>query len=61
MTTLQNIIVDEPEAARQKRTFALGQPIAGIVAFVSDHEFAIDQQFSLDRLKRSLDAWVSRR
>src|SRR3974390_733161 len=53
-------MADKPKATGHKGAFTFRQPIAGILTFVSEHEFAIDQQFVLDRAKRSLDAWVSR-
>ena len=60
IAALKDVIVDEPEAARQKCTFTFGQAVAGIVAFVTQHEFAIDQQSVLDRAKRPLNARVAR-
>src|SRR5262249_24991788 len=55
IAALQYVIVDEPKAARQEDTFACGQAIAGTFGLVPQNEFAIDQQFVLDRSKRALD------
>jgi|SRR6516164_4142594 len=57
---LQNVIGHQPKAARQKRAFALRQPVGGIVGLVAQNEFAIDQEFVFDRAKCSLDAWIGR-
>src|SRR5262245_15507188 len=61
MPALQDIIVDEPETARQEGAFALGQAIASVFRLVSQHEFAVDQKLSLDCLKRSSDTRIGRR
>src|SRR5215831_6587332 len=60
VTPLQNVIINEPETAREKRSFARRQAIARMLGFVAHDEFAIDQQPVLDRSKRSLDARVLR-
>src|ERR1700751_6042193 len=56
---LQNVIAHQPEAARQESAFAFGQPIAGILGFVAQNEFTIDQQSLLDRSDSSLDPRVA--
>ena len=52
IAALQNIVVDEPKAARQKGSLTCRQAIS-IFGFVAEDEFAIDQQSILDRPKRS--------
>ena len=50
---LQQVIVDEPEAARQESAFAGGQTVGRVLGFVAQDEFAVDQESLLDRAKRS--------
>src|SRR5580704_5349028 len=59
MPALQNVIVDKPEAARQKRAFTFRQTIAGIFDFVAQNKFPIDEELVLDSSKRSLDPWIA--
>src|SRR5262249_9583587 len=40
VAALQDVIVDQPEAAREKRAFARRQAVARILAFVAQDEFA---------------------
>ena len=58
IAALQYVVVDEPEAACQKNSLAGRQAVTGIFGFVSQNEFAIDQQSFFDRPKRSLDSWI---
>jgi hypothetical protein len=58
IAALQNVIVDEPEAAGQERSFTCGQAVAGVFAFVAQNEFILDQKPILDRPKRSADPRV---
>jgi len=60
ITALQNVIVHEPKAARQKRTLALRRPITRILGFVAQNKLAIDHEFVLDRPERSLDTRIVR-
>ena len=59
MTPLQDVIVDEPKAACQKRAFAFGQAITRIFSFITQNKFPIEEEFILDCPKRSLDPWVA--
>ena len=59
MTPLQDVIVDKPKAARQKRAFAFRQTITGIFDFVAQNKFPIDQELVLDGSKRSLNSWIA--
>src|SRR5271165_4042538 len=52
---LQDIIVHEPEAARQERALARREAVAGVLGFVPQNEFVIDKQLLLDRLERPLN------
>jgi hypothetical protein len=61
IATLQYVVIDKPEAAREKSAFVGWQAIAGIVAFVAKEEFAIDQQAVLDRSQRPADARIGSR
>src|SRR5262245_34710653 len=56
MSALQDVIVDQPEAADQKGAFSSRQPVAGLFRVVAQNEFAIDQQTVLDRSQCSLHA-----
>ena len=53
MAALQDVIIDEPEAASQKSAFAFGKPVSGVIGLVAQDEFAVDQQFFLDGAQRS--------
>jgi hypothetical protein len=59
MTPLQDVIVDKPKAARQKRAFAFRQTITGIFDFVAQNKFSINEELVLDSAKRSLDSWIA--
>src|SRR5262245_10400782 len=59
MAPLQDVIVDEPKAACQKRAFAFGQAITRIFSFITQNKFPIEEEFILDCSKRSLDPWVA--
>jgi hypothetical protein len=61
ITTLQDVVIDEPEAASQKSAFARWQAIGWIDGFIAKNEIAIDQESGLDSLQRSPDSWVRRR
>src|SRR5262249_49289605 len=52
MAPLQDVIVDEPKAARQKRAFAFGQAITRIFGFIAQNKFPIDR--SLSSIARSV-------
>ena len=56
MSALQDVIVDEPEAADQKGALSSRQPVAGMFRVVAQNELAIDQQTVLDRSQCSLHA-----
>jgi hypothetical protein len=58
ITALQYVIVDEPKAACQESSFACGQAVASVLAFVAQNEFTVDQEPFLDRPKRSADPRV---
>ena len=60
IAALQDVIVDQPEAAREKRAFARRQAVAWVFGFVAQHEFVVDQQALLDRPKRSADPRIVR-
>jgi len=61
VASLQYVVVDEPEAACEKRSLARGKAIGDILGLVAQHEFSIDQQLLLDRLQRSLNARITGR
>src|SRR5262249_8749858 len=54
-TALQDVIVDEPEAACEKRAFARRQAVARVLAFVAQEKLAADQQALLDCAQRPTD------
>ena len=49
VAALQHVIVDQPEAAREKGAFPRGQTITRVIGLVAQDEFAVDQQLPLDR------------
>src|SRR4029453_4233470 len=59
MAPLQDVVVDEPKAARQERAFAFGQAITGVFGFIPQNKFPIDEEFILDCPKCSLDPWIA--
>ena len=59
MAPLQDIIVNQLKAARQKRAFAFRQTIARIFGFIAQNKFSIDEEFVLDSSKRSLDSRIA--
>ena len=61
IAALQNVIVHQPKAAGQESPLAGRQAVAGIVEFVPQNEFIIDEQPLLDRSQRSLNPRVVRR
>src|SRR5262249_32559172 len=58
IAALQDVVVDEPEAAREEGPLACGQPVGGVFGFVAQDEFAIDQESLLNRSKGSADPRV---
>ena len=50
---LQDVVLDEPEAARQKGTLTRRKSIAGIFSFITPDEFATDHEFLFDCLHGS--------
>lgn len=60
VTALQNVVVDEPEAACEERAFSGRQPIIDIVCFITQHELVIDQEPVFDRSKRALYPRIGR-
>jgi hypothetical protein len=58
ITALENVVIDQPEAAREKSAFAGRQAIGGILSFVAKDEFAIDRQAVLNCPQRSLEPWI---
>jgi hypothetical protein len=58
MATLENVIVDQPKAARQKGAFSWRQAVAGICAFIAQNEFVPHQESLLNGSKRVPHAWV---
>jgi hypothetical protein len=59
ITTLQDVIVDEPKTADQKCSFAAWQAVNCLCRFVTQNEFIVDEELLLDGLKRSLNAGIS--
>src|SRR6476619_4874723 len=59
MAPLQDVIVDQPKATSQKRTFAFRQTIPGIFGFIAKNKLRVDKEFVLDSSKRSLDSWIA--
>ncbi len=41
---LQYVVVDQPKAACQESSFACGQAVAGVLGFVPQNEFILDQK-----------------
>src|SRR5258706_15443981 len=58
IAALQYIIVDEPKGACQKSAFARGQAVAGILGFIAQNEFILDQKRLLDGAKGPADAQI---
>ena len=50
--TLQDVIVDQPEAAGEKSALARRQPVRRIIGVVAEHEFVVYQQPPLDGAHR---------
>src|ERR1700747_552396 len=46
--SLQDVVVDQPEAANQECAFARGQPVAGVFGFVPEYDLTIYDQLLLD-------------
>src|SRR4029077_1733171 len=61
IAALQNVIIHQPKAAGEESPLAGRQAVAGIVGFVPQNEFIIDEQPLLDRSQRSLNPRVVRR
>ena len=59
MPALQNVIVDKPEAASQKRAFTFRQAVTRIFGFITQNKLSIDEELVLDRSKRALDSWIA--
>src|SRR4029078_4450178 len=58
--TQKDVIVGQPEAAREKRGFPLGQTVVSLGAVVAKHE-TVDDQALLHKLDGAANAWIARR
>lgn len=56
----EHVVLDQPEAAREKRAVPWSKAIPVLLGFVSQDEFVMDEQSVLDRPDRSLDARIRR-
>src|SRR6516162_4839238 len=61
MAALQDVIVDEPKATREKGAFTRGQAIEPVFALVSQNKVVLDEELFFDGAKRSAHARFVRR
>src|SRR5437764_1127843 len=60
MAPHERVVVGEPKAAGEKRTFAGRKPVVGGGAVIAKHE-TVHEQMLLDRLDRADHSWIVRR
>jgi hypothetical protein len=56
--SLQDVVIDEPEAAHQECAFARRKTVASVFGFVPEHELAVYDQLLLDGVERALCARI---